>query len=241
VYGHTGAVTHHHRARWTHELIAGAAAFEAMRLYEQRRAQDGYHDHALAREMLAALVGVEIDRLFETKGLDWLDRERVRYHAHQSTSNMYQAQYGNSQPSGGFWQSGGGTGFLGGLAGGGIMGTMMNLMQGGGGNTGGQWGGGLGGLGGGGYGVGGGYGNTAGFGGYPQYGGNFGVPMTMGAGGGGLGAFGAQGFGGLGMQGYGGGFAGSGFGQPGYVGMPPAMGGGQIMGGSYFAGPGPLC
>lgn len=31
-----------------------------MRQYEQRRAQEGFHDHAFAREILAGIVGGEV-------------------------------------------------------------------------------------------------------------------------------------------------------------------------------------
>jgi len=46
----------HNKHHWGHELIASAIAFEAMRMYEKRRAAEGYHDHALAREIIAAIV-----------------------------------------------------------------------------------------------------------------------------------------------------------------------------------------
>jgi len=140
IYGHSGAITAHHRAKWTHEVIAGAAAFEAMRLYEKRRAQDGYHDHALAREILAGLVVMEIDKLFETKGLDWIDRERAKQLAHEQTGLMYDAQFGNSQGQGGFGGGSGGNpmgGELGSLLGGVLGGGMMGSVMGGGGGGGG--------------------------------------------------------------------------------------------------------
>ena len=55
----------HHKSSITHELIAGAAAFEAMKAYEKKRAQEGHHDHSTAREIIAAIAGAEVDKKFE--------------------------------------------------------------------------------------------------------------------------------------------------------------------------------
>ncbi|CAF0859219.1 unnamed protein product [Adineta steineri] len=67
-----------HHSTWTHELIGGAAAFEAMRLWEEQHPGD---DHQLTKEALAGLAGAEVDKLFESKGLDFLDREKAKFHA----------------------------------------------------------------------------------------------------------------------------------------------------------------
>lgn len=68
-----------HKAEWTHQLLAGAAAFEAMRLYNKKKAEEGGEDdHHLAKELLAGLAGVAADRLIETKGMDWLDKEKAK-------------------------------------------------------------------------------------------------------------------------------------------------------------------
>ena len=57
-----------HEGKWSHELVGGAAAFEAMRKYEQYEEKEGKPaNHALAKEILAGLVGAETDKLFETK------------------------------------------------------------------------------------------------------------------------------------------------------------------------------
>ncbi|KAF8655277.1 hypothetical protein AX16_003176 [Volvariella volvacea WC 439] len=68
-----------HEAEWSHELIAGAAAFEAAKAYEKHAAANGHpSDHATAKEILAGFAGAFIDREVETKGLDWVDRERAK-------------------------------------------------------------------------------------------------------------------------------------------------------------------
>ncbi|KAE8351128.1 putative phosphoglycerate mutase family protein [Aspergillus coremiiformis] len=73
-----------HKAKFSHELIAGAASYEAMKAYDDHVAKNGQppsHEHA--KEILAGLAGAFIDREFETKGLDFVDREKAKYHARQ--------------------------------------------------------------------------------------------------------------------------------------------------------------
>ncbi|KAF8948697.1 hypothetical protein BGZ46_005326, partial [Entomortierella lignicola] len=56
VYGTEG-----HKSSWSHELIAGAAAFEAMKSYESSHPGD---KHAFAKEAFAALAAAEAFKLF---------------------------------------------------------------------------------------------------------------------------------------------------------------------------------
>ncbi|KAF8713123.1 hypothetical protein RHS03_00963, partial [Rhizoctonia solani] len=71
-----------HEASWSHELIAGAAAFEAAKAYENHAADNGHPaDHATAKELLAGFVGAFVDREVETRGLDAIDRARAKRHA----------------------------------------------------------------------------------------------------------------------------------------------------------------
>lgn len=49
--------------------------------------------HAFAKEMLAGIVGGEVDKLFETKGLDYLDRNQVRDQAIQNAQQGYEQRY----------------------------------------------------------------------------------------------------------------------------------------------------
>ncbi|KAN0084575.1 Protein of unknown function (DUF3759) domain containing protein [Tylopilus felleus] len=63
-----------HKAALSHELIAGAAAFEAAKAYENHVEESGKPvSHALAKELLAGFAGAAVDRLAETKGLDAYD------------------------------------------------------------------------------------------------------------------------------------------------------------------------
>jgi hypothetical protein len=53
--------------------------------------------HGFAREALAALAGAEADRLFETKGLDFVDREEAKRHAKRQAEVLYDRQYGGRE------------------------------------------------------------------------------------------------------------------------------------------------
>lgn len=84
-----------HQAKFSHEFVAGAAAFEATKLYEDRQRREGVPvEHAFAKEMIAGIVGGEVDKLFETKGLDFLDRERCKREAEQQAMQNYDQHYG---------------------------------------------------------------------------------------------------------------------------------------------------
>ncbi|CAF1307471.1 unnamed protein product [Didymodactylos carnosus] len=75
-----------HESTWSHELIGGAAGFEAMRLWEQQHPGDS---HQLSKEVLAGLAAAEVDKLFESRGLDFLDRETAKFHARQQAEAIY--------------------------------------------------------------------------------------------------------------------------------------------------------
>lgn len=91
------------KAEFSHEALGGAAAFLAMREYEKHQ-PGGPGNHALAKEFLAAAVGFEVDRLAETKGMDFIDREKAKHAAQEKAEAMYGAQYNNGQ---GFGEAGG--------------------------------------------------------------------------------------------------------------------------------------
>lgn len=42
------------------------------------------------------LAGAEVDKLAETKGMDFVDRERAKHAAKQNVTNMYDQQYGGN-------------------------------------------------------------------------------------------------------------------------------------------------
>ncbi|EPS31844.1 hypothetical protein PDE_06802 [Penicillium oxalicum 114-2] len=71
-----------HEASFVHELIAGAASFEAAKAYEDHVARNGPPpNHQMAKELMAGFAGAFIDREVETKGLDFVDRERAKRQA----------------------------------------------------------------------------------------------------------------------------------------------------------------
>ncbi|KAE8154426.1 hypothetical protein BDV25DRAFT_135860 [Aspergillus avenaceus] len=83
-----------HKAKFSHELIAGAASYEAMKAYEEHCEKNGKpDDHAKAKEILAGFAGAFIDREFESKGLDFIDREKAKYHAHQQLEEASSRDY----------------------------------------------------------------------------------------------------------------------------------------------------
>jgi len=53
--------------------------------------------HQFAKELLVGLAGVEVDRLAETKGADYIDRERAKHEAKKNAEHMYDEHYGNQE------------------------------------------------------------------------------------------------------------------------------------------------
>ena len=45
--------------------------------------------HQFAKELLAGFAGAEVDKLAETKGEDFFDRERAKRDAQDNAMNMY--------------------------------------------------------------------------------------------------------------------------------------------------------
>ncbi|KAI1305732.1 hypothetical protein F5Y03DRAFT_394919 [Xylaria venustula] len=84
-----------HQSHLSHEIVAGGAAFEAMKLFEDRQRNEGKPvNHAFAKELLVGFAGAEVDKLFETKGLDALDREKAKHQAKKHAEELYDQQYG---------------------------------------------------------------------------------------------------------------------------------------------------
>ncbi|KAF9519795.1 hypothetical protein BS47DRAFT_1287806 [Hydnum rufescens UP504] len=86
------------QASISHELIAGAASYEAAKAYENHVAGNGQPaSHAKAKELLAGFTGAFVDREVETRGLDYIDRERAKRdatdQAHQGLADSYVDPY----------------------------------------------------------------------------------------------------------------------------------------------------
>ncbi|KZO97943.1 hypothetical protein CALVIDRAFT_526270 [Calocera viscosa TUFC12733] len=76
--------TTQHDASWSHELIAGAAAYEADRAYEKHCEANGAPaSHDEAKALVAGFAGAFVDREVETRGLDFIDSEKAKYQAKQ--------------------------------------------------------------------------------------------------------------------------------------------------------------
>lgn len=57
------------KGKLSHELIAGAASFEGMKLFEDHQRKEGQPvSHQFAKELLAGFAGGEVDKLAETHG-----------------------------------------------------------------------------------------------------------------------------------------------------------------------------
>ncbi|KAJ7104168.1 hypothetical protein B0H15DRAFT_12520 [Mycena belliarum] len=69
-----------HKSDISHQLLAGAASFVAAREYEKHCEANGKpQSHAEAKELIAAFAGAFIDREVETRGLDFIDKEKAKY------------------------------------------------------------------------------------------------------------------------------------------------------------------
>jgi hypothetical protein len=79
----------------TQEVLAGAASFEAMHLYEKHREDEGVDEHdTLGKEALAGFAGAEVDKHFQEGGFDHLDQDQTRGQAQQQADYLWQQQYG---------------------------------------------------------------------------------------------------------------------------------------------------
>ncbi|KAI8878671.1 hypothetical protein K501DRAFT_228024 [Backusella circina FSU 941] len=83
-----------HKAKLSHEVIAGAATYEAMKAYNEHCEKNGKpNNHAKAMEIFSGFAGVALDRLIETKGLDFIDKQKAKRHAEQEAQKAYE-EYG---------------------------------------------------------------------------------------------------------------------------------------------------
>jgi len=85
-----------HKAELSHELIAGAAAYAAAKAFEKHESKDGPPSHAQAKEIIAGVTGAFIDRIFETKGLDAIDKERTKRDAQKKAEAQIEPNYNAS-------------------------------------------------------------------------------------------------------------------------------------------------
>ncbi|KAK6356828.1 hypothetical protein TWF718_001168 [Orbilia javanica] len=86
----------HHEGKLSHELLAGAAGFGAIHEWEKRQRESGEPvNHGFAKELIGGIAAAEVDKLFETKGLDAWDRHKLKQDAEENAKNLYDQQYGD--------------------------------------------------------------------------------------------------------------------------------------------------
>ncbi|KAF2269470.1 EXS-domain-containing protein [Lojkania enalia] len=87
-----------HKSSLGHEIIAGGAAFAGFKAFEDHQRREGKPvSHAFAKEMLAGFAAAEVDKLAETKGEDWFDREKAKREAKRNAEHMYDEHYVQGQ------------------------------------------------------------------------------------------------------------------------------------------------
>ncbi|KIL65563.1 hypothetical protein M378DRAFT_10688 [Amanita muscaria Koide BX008] len=83
-----------HKAHLSHEVIAGAAAYEAAKAYQEHCKKNGKpSSHEKAKDIFAGLAAVAATRLFETKGLDAYDKAKVERDARAHASEHLAREY----------------------------------------------------------------------------------------------------------------------------------------------------
>ncbi|KAF2465142.1 uncharacterized protein BDR25DRAFT_270624 [Lindgomyces ingoldianus] len=81
-----------------HEIIAGGAAFAGFKAFEDHQRKEGKPvSHAFAKELVAGFAAAEVDKLAETKGEDWFDKEKAKRQAKQNAEQMYNDHYVQDQ------------------------------------------------------------------------------------------------------------------------------------------------
>ncbi|KAK3698628.1 hypothetical protein LTR37_016856 [Vermiconidia calcicola] len=86
------------QAELSHELLAGGASFVAFHEFENHQRKEGKEvNHAFAKEVLAGFAGAEVDRLAETKGADYVDREKAKREAKKRSGQLYDQHYGDQE------------------------------------------------------------------------------------------------------------------------------------------------
>ncbi|OBZ82212.1 hypothetical protein A0J61_09736 [Choanephora cucurbitarum] len=92
---HAEEVTEEHKSNWTHQGLAAAAGFAAMKFINKKKEESGEEvEHSTAKELLAAAAAASIDTLIETKGLDFIDRMKAKKHAEEEAQKLYSEQTG---------------------------------------------------------------------------------------------------------------------------------------------------
>ncbi|KAI9247343.1 hypothetical protein BY458DRAFT_484111 [Sporodiniella umbellata] len=93
-HGEVHETAHEHKGKLSHELIAGAASYEAVKAYQKHCEEQGKpSDHATAKALLAGFAGAALDKLIETKGLDFIDEQKAKRHAEEQVKQYYEEEH----------------------------------------------------------------------------------------------------------------------------------------------------
>ncbi|KAJ6546693.1 hypothetical protein DFH09DRAFT_1248978 [Mycena vulgaris] len=91
---HEQVTTAGHKAALSHELIAAAASYEAAKAYESHCEKNGTPaSHSKAKEIMAGLAGAFVDRIVETKGLDFVDTQKAKHAGVCLKSSLYSKKH----------------------------------------------------------------------------------------------------------------------------------------------------
>ncbi|ORZ25053.1 hypothetical protein BCR42DRAFT_399282 [Absidia repens] len=83
-----------HKGSLTHEVIAGAAAYQALKAYNEHCEKNGKPvEHAKAKQILAGFAGGALDKLVETKGLDFIDKQKAKRQAEDQLESYYDNEH----------------------------------------------------------------------------------------------------------------------------------------------------
>ena len=83
-----------HQAKFSHELLAGAASYEAFKHFENHQRNEARAvSHGFAKDVLAGFVGAEVDKLAERKGLEDWQRHEAKQQARDNAQRMYDEYY----------------------------------------------------------------------------------------------------------------------------------------------------
>ncbi|CAO3639740.1 unnamed protein product [Cunninghamella blakesleeana] len=86
--------TEEHKSKLSHQAIAGAAAYQAVKAYNEHKEKNGEEtDHAKAKQFLAAAAAAAVTRLVETKGLDAIDKHKAEKEAQEQLEKAYDAEH----------------------------------------------------------------------------------------------------------------------------------------------------
>ncbi|KAI7868415.1 hypothetical protein BDF14DRAFT_1956388 [Spinellus fusiger] len=78
------------KATLTHRTVGGAAAYDAVKTFGNHcQTQGKPSGHAEAKQLISGFSADAVDRIFETKGLDYLDKQKAKQSAENQAFDFY--------------------------------------------------------------------------------------------------------------------------------------------------------